>query len=186
MATDLIVEEGQRLDLDASPPPDALRSVEVVTLNDLVEHSFVGSESILQLLLNSAQEATQLALSERRTFEPVPGTLRREDLHRFSTFIAGARGVHPGQAQQFWNIVRQLPPSRLISGFSTSTRLEGITATKFHITVWFFQDVTIQPSANLLVKGAHFICRHLLIKATGRMTVKGSGLYLRAASVQGL
>lgn len=186
MAIDLIVEEGQRLDLDASPPTDAFRLVEIVTLNDLVEHRFVGSESSLQLLLNSAQEATQLALSERRPFDPVPGTLRRADLHRFSSFIARARGVHPGQAQQFWNIVRQLPPSRLISGLSTSTRLEGITAMKFHIPVWIFQDVTVQPGANLLVKGAYFSCRHLLIKATGRMTVKGSGLYLRAASIQGL
>lgn len=186
MATDLTVEEGQQWDLDLNPPPGAFRTVEVGSLNNLVEQGFIGSTSALQLLLKSAQEATRLALNERRPFDPVPGTLRRADLQRFSTFIAGASGVHPGQAQQFWNIVRQMPPSTLISNLNTSTQLEGIMATKLFIPAWYFFDVTIQPGANLLLKGAHFSCRHLLIKATGKMTVKGSGLYLRAASIQGL
>jgi len=186
MPEDLIVPSGQTLDLDANPPTGALRRVNIAKLEDLVTHGFVDSNSSLQAMMTSAREATKAALGERRPFTRVHGTLRQADLGRYRPFMLGARGTTPAEASMFWSVVRELPPDSLISKVDAQTALSSLSPKAIQATIWSFLDVTIKSGANLALIGATFNCRHFVIEHTGRLLVKGTGLYLKASSIQGL
>jgi hypothetical protein len=188
MAKNLIVPEGQRLDLSEKVPAnlaDAVQSVAIESFNDLVKGGLVRSDEDLKAFLDSAQSATKAALEEPGPPRPVPGTLHRFDLQRFGRFIAGVPKTHPGEAKIFWNVARDLPPSILLSRVKVNTKLTDLRG-GLVLRLLHFLDITIEPAATLVVKASKLSCGDLLIKKTGKLVVQGGGLYLKAVSIQGL
>jgi hypothetical protein len=192
MASDLTVPEGSTVVLDENPPSQlaaALQHVQITTLNELAEFGIIASKDTVDALLNAAKQATTVALTQRPAlspFVPVVGT-KRPDLRRFGTFISGAGGINPNEAEIFWRVARDIDPHR-IGSLSPDTKLHSTlpdALAKF--TRFEFRDVVVEANATLsLAPTIHqLVCGELLIKKNGRMVVQGSGVKISAQSLRG-
>lgn len=192
MAENLTVPRGQTYRFDDDVEPGLRQYVSTVAiekLDDLVDSGLVGSKNDLTSMLDSARAATDTALqSIARSPDAafVPGT-RRIDLGRFRPFAIRSAEVAHADRDAFWRIVREVPSDR-IATLKRDTRLTGVIASpQLVIGLVAAQDVTVEPGATLHFAGSvkTLKCRDLLIKKTGRIEVKGSGLVVRARAIKG-
>lgn len=200
MTQDLVVLEGSTVEL-TDAPPTALQGnfnqIQVRTLRDLVTTGMIDSEEKLHQLLASAQNVTAVALSNPATFTPfvaVSGTLRT-DLRRFGSFLADTqvRGVtNRLEVDSFWRVARAIEPSQLAT-IDLDTPLANVRTVvsgsliNARIYQYLFRSITVEPHSNLVIAPTvrALTCHDLLIHRTGKIIVQGSGVVIKAHSIQG-
>jgi hypothetical protein len=192
MPQDLTVQQGTQVILNGNPPQEiaaALQRVSINKLQDLVDVGAVGSREALDSLLDSAKRASSSAIRLRDTYTPmvlVPGTML-PDLRRFGAFRAAAPEVHTADAQIFWRLARGIPATALAT-VTPATDLSAMVSPRLlEILVYLFRDVEVQSNSVLTLDAAIqvFQCGNLTIRTGGRIVVQGSGIVIKAFSIQG-
>lgn len=197
MPSDLTVAQGTTVTLDETPPPnlvDSLRLIKIGKLNDLVGHGIIGSAETVNHLLDTTKKVTRSALTDRGTFVPsvrVPNTTR-PDLRRYGSYSATAANVSPTEKDAFWRVAREIDPHALENVTPDTnihpTMTPAAVGRMTSIVKYLFADVTIESNATLTVAATvqQFTCGNLLIERGGRIIVQGSGLSIKAFSIQGM
>ena len=189
---DLIVKQGTNVALDESPPQaiaGALQRVKINNLQDLVDAGTVSSRKALDKLLIAAQTATASAIRLRETYTPavrVYGTTL-PDLRRLGAFRAAAPEVPSSDADIFWRVVRDIKPATLAT-VTPATDLSSLVSRRFgEILKYLFGDVEVQSNSVLtLAPNIHVLqCHNLTIRKGGKILVRGSGIVIKASSIQG-
>lgn len=192
MPKDLIVKQGTQVILDEKPPQTIAGALQRVTINklqDLVDVGAVRSRDALDKLLSAAKEATSSAIRSRETYRPmvtVPGTTL-PDLRRFGAFRAAAPEVHDSDTQIFWRLARDMPPAALAT-VTAATDVSSMVSTRLRsILKYLFNDVEVQSNSVLtLAPTIHvFQCGNLTIRTGGKIVIQGSGIVIKAFSIQG-
>lgn len=198
MAKDLELDTGQSVVLGTSPSGELSESFEEIridSLEDLVEHDFVGSRDLLRELLRSARDATREALETGGRWDP-RREVGRPDLGRFGRYIGGARDIRPPAARGFWRIVRDINPTVVASVGELDEELE-LAPLDRHLSSlgdalrrlrrYAFADVTVAEGSTLEVEAGvdQLLCDELLIKQDGQIRVHGSALHIKATSIEG-
>jgi hypothetical protein len=167
----------------------AHQQVRLDVFSDLVKEGIVGSDAVLNHMLEAAKTATNEALTNRSTFTPfvpVRGTTQ-PDLRRLGTFIAASPDANPGEQSTFWRLARDVPPSA-VANLKASTKLTEVGLGRFsNISKFLFTDVTIETNGVLQVTGTIqvMLAKNVLIKKGGRIMVNGGGFQVKATSIQG-
>jgi len=189
MLQDLIVRQGTNVMLDESPPQgisEALQRIKINKLQDLVDVGFVRSRDALDKLLDAAKKATAAAIQIRSSSTPLPrvhGTML-PDLQRFSTFRAATLDVPSADAEILWRTVRGIEPANL-------EKMTPDVALPAHLqqTIYRYQfkDVVVQSDSVLTLGSATdiFECDNLKIYKNGEIVVQGSGMLIKAFSIEG-
>lgn len=192
MPDDLIVQQGTTITLDDNPKgalEAARQVVQLKTFEDFFNHEIVSSRTALEQMINATKEATQIALTNKDTFSPtvnVRGT-NRPDLRRFGNFAAASSEATTHEKSTFWRFIRAVPPERVATlDMKTSLVSAGLSHLSI-IAKYLFRDLTIEENATLLIKGKQqFIhAGDILIKQKGRIVINGSGLRIKANSIEG-
>jgi hypothetical protein len=200
MAQDLVVREGTTVELSDTPSAalqESLQRTQLRTLRDLVNMGVVASEERLHQLLTAAKTVTAETLRRPTTFTPfvaVPGTART-DLRRFGSFLAetqGAGAAHPLEVNAFWRVARAIEPTQLAE-IDLDTPIANLRSPIGNVVInpaiyhYLFRNVTVEPHSSLVIRPniQSFRCGDLLIKRAGRIVVQGSGVVIKAHSIQG-
>ncbi|TXI30770.1 MAG: hypothetical protein E6Q60_00585 [Nitrosomonas oligotropha] len=192
MPDDLIVQQGTTITLDDNPKgalEAARQVVQLKTFEDFFNHEIVSSRTALEQMINATKDATQIALTSKDTFSPmvnVRGT-NRPDLRRFGNFAAASSEATAHEQSTFWRFIRAVPPERVAKlDMKASLSSAGLAHLSI-IAKYLFRDLTIEQNATLLIKGKQqFISvNDILIKQRGRIVINGSGVRIKANSIQG-
>nr|WP_300150561.1 hypothetical protein [Propionicimonas sp.] len=188
MPENLVVSANTVLTVGDDPGPELdayVERVEVRTFSDLVQAGLIR-EKALNGLLDAGKQVTVRALenlSTTRDTRFVPGT-RRLDLGRYTAFSGASAEARPIEQAAFWRFFREIEPT---SAAKVTKDWEFASTAAGRLIKLLTTDCTIEAGATLEFTGAQkgFFCRHLLIRRTGRIVVRGGGVSIRATSIKG-
>lgn len=188
---DLIVKQGTYVTLDANPPHEiagSMQRVKINNLQDLVDTGAVRSRDVLDKLLAGAQRATASVIHLRETYFPpvmVYGTTR-PDLRRFSAFRAEVPEAPSADTEIFWRLARAVEPTKL-AAMTPITHLGSLSSRLREIFKYQFKNVTVESNSVLTLAPVVdvFQCGNLTIQKGAKIVVQGSGIVIKASSIQG-
>jgi hypothetical protein len=181
---DLVVGEREELVVGESGAEERVRqalvSVPVRKLGDLVQADVVSSREALDMLISNAKVATEQSLNRISTSGGANVDVTgRPDLGRYGSYIGRTPGKNAAEAEQVWSLIRRMEPSEVLQ-LTPDSRIQAPDRIGF-----VYDDITVKSGGRLRLKDMDFLkCRHLIIERRATIIVQGA-VHIKAESIEG-